>query len=159
MGGVLHNTHTQSCAGIYWNIMTTMDRETQANIVFFSETRNYPVKFVCLTVFYHSWWHQGAYPTCLSLRKLYGGLRLLRVSFVWMTALGKILACKNLLKMDYSIMSWCCVCKCSEETVNHHLIHCCVAFELWSYVFRSFGIQWVLQVRSLTYYVGGRRGS
>ena len=82
-----------------------------------------------------------------------------RVSFVWMTALGKILACKNLLKMDYSIMSWCCVCKCSEETVNHHLIHCCVAFELWSYVFRSFGIQWVLQVRSLTYYVGGRMGS
>ena len=78
MGGVLHNTHTQSCAGIYWNIMTTMDRETQANIVFFSETRNYPVKFVCLTVFYHSWWHQGAYPTCLSLQKLYGGLRLLR---------------------------------------------------------------------------------
>lgn len=82
MGGVLHKTHTrtQSCAGMYWNIMTTnsMDRETQGNIVFFSETRNYPVKFVCLTVFYHSWWCQGAYPTCLSLRKLYGGLRLLR---------------------------------------------------------------------------------
>ena len=48
MGGVLHNTHThtQSFAGMYWNNMTTMDRETKGNIVFFSETRNYLVKFV-----------------------------------------------------------------------------------------------------------------
>ena len=51
------------------------------------------------------------------------------------------------------------MCKCSVETVNCLLIHCSVAFELWSYVFRSFGIQWVLQIRSLAYYVGGGMGS
>ena len=57
-------------------------------------------------------------------------------------------------------MSWCRLCKCSEETmtifwyikrseetVGHPLIHSSVEFELWSYVFRSFGIQLVLPAK------------
>ena len=45
----------------------------------------------------------------------------------------------------YSIMSWFCMCRCRGETVNHLLIHCSAAAELWNFVFRSFGIQmWIL---------------
>ena len=33
---------------------------------------------------------------------------------------------------------------CNEETVDHLLLHCGKAYWLWSLVFRSFGISWVL---------------
>ena len=36
------------------------------------------------------------------------------------------------------------MCRCSGEMVDHLLLHCSVAFELWSFIFRSFGIQLVL---------------
>lgn len=38
----------------------------------------------------------------------------------------------------------CCMCRCSGETVDHHLLHCSVAAEVWSFVFHSFGVAWVL---------------
>ena len=68
-----------------------------------------------------------------------------RVSFfVWTTALGKILTADNLRKSSYFIVDWCCMCRCDGEFVNHLLIHCGVALQLWSFVFRSFGVAWVL---------------
>ena len=36
------------------------------------------------------------------------------------------------------------MCRCSEETVDHLLLHCKRAYRLWSFTFRSFGISWVL---------------
>ena len=60
--------------------------------------------------------------------------------FVCTTAWGKILTCENLLYRGYSMVSSCCMCLCSGETVDHLLIHCSVAFELGSFVFRTFGI-------------------
>ena len=36
------------------------------------------------------------------------------------------------------------MCCCSVETVDHLLIHCPVAGALWSWVFHTFGIYWVL---------------
>ena len=41
-------------------------------------------------------------------------------------------------------MGWCCMCHYSGETVEHLLLHCSVAFMLWSFLFRSFGFHWVL---------------
>jgi hypothetical protein len=41
-------------------------------------------------------------------------------------------------------VGWCCMCRCSGETVSHLLLHCDVAFGLWSRAFDVFGIQWVL---------------
>ena len=41
-------------------------------------------------------------------------------------------------------MGWCCMCRCSGETVDHLLIHYIDTMDLWSFVFRPFGIQWVL---------------
>ena len=41
-------------------------------------------------------------------------------------------------------MGWCCLCRCGGETVDHLLLHSLVATEVWSFVFRSFGVEWVL---------------
>ena len=39
----------------------------------------------------------------------------------------------------------CCImCRCNGEMVDHLLLHCGKAYWLWSLVFRSFGIFWVL---------------
>uniref|UniRef100_A0A2N9F9F3 Reverse transcriptase domain-containing protein n=1 Tax=Fagus sylvatica TaxID=28930 RepID=A0A2N9F9F3_FAGSY len=39
---------------------------------------------------------------------------------------------------------WCCMCKAHGESVNHLLLHCTVAQELWSLIFALFGIAWVI---------------
>ena len=36
------------------------------------------------------------------------------------------------------------MCRCDGETISHLLLHCPIAYGLWSVVFRSFGILWVL---------------
>ena len=41
------------------------------------------------------------------------------------------------------------MCRCSRVTVDHLLIHCSMAFELWSFIFRMFGVHWVLQEKVL----------
>jgi hypothetical protein len=64
--------------------------------------------------------------------------------FVWTSALGKILTTDNLRKRRVIIQDWCCMCKSSGETVNHLLLHCPVAWELWSMVWILFGITWVM---------------
>jgi len=40
----------------------------------------------------------------------------------------------------YTLISWCCMCRCSEEMVDHLLLNCIVAFDLWNFTFRSFGM-------------------
>lgn len=84
----------------------------------------------------------GVHLLCLSLGKPYGGLRiLLEFPFVvWTAAWGEILTCDSLIKRGYAMLS-CCMCQCNWETVVHLLMHCSVAFDLWSYVFQMFGIQ------------------
>jgi hypothetical protein len=37
-----------------------------------------------------------------------------------------------------------CMCRSAGETVDHLFLYCRVVRELWSFVFRSFGIDWVL---------------
>ena len=44
--------------------------------------------------------------------------------------------------MDF--VDWCIMCQCNVETVDHLLLHCGKTNRLWSLVFRSFGISWVL---------------
>ncbi len=64
--------------------------------------------------------------------------------FVWTAAWNKILTCDNLRKRGYTLPSWCCMCCCGGETADHLLLHCSVANALWSWVFYSFGVQWVM---------------
>ena len=104
----------------------------------------------------------GAPLQCLSLGKPYGGPRLLgKFPFLCGWQLGKkflsylskkkkkILICDYLIKRDYSMVSWCCICRCSGEIVDLLLIHCSVVFELWSLIFMVFGVQWVLSEKVL----------
>ena len=68
-----------------------------------------------------------------------------RVSFfVWTAAWDKILTGDNLRERGLNLVDWCIMCRCNGETVDHLLLHCEKAFQLWSLVFRSFGISWVL---------------
>ena len=56
-----------------------------------------------------------------------------RVAFVsWTATLGKILTIENLQYKGVAIVDWCYMCKTSEESVNHLLLHCPIAYELWS---------------------------
>ena len=64
--------------------------------------------------------------------------------FVWTTAWDKILTCENLRRQGIVMVGWCCMCRCNVETLAHLLLHCPEARELWSFVFREFGVDWVI---------------
>jgi hypothetical protein len=64
--------------------------------------------------------------------------------FVWSAALSKILTHENLRKRNVVVIEWCCMCKKNGESMNHLLLYCAVACELWSYIFTLFGIEWVI---------------
>ena len=59
--------------------------------------------------------------------------------FTWTAALERILTVDNLRKRRVIIVDWCCMCKDHGESVNHLLLHCIVAQELWSLIFALFG--------------------
>ena len=54
------------------------------------------------------------------------------------------------------MVGWCCLCKCNDETVAHLLLHCPVAREVWSYIFRLFGVDWVISGSVLDHVAGWR---
>ena len=62
--------------------------------------------------------------------------------FVSTAAWGKILTTKPLGRRGFTIMDWCCLCKCDGESVDNLLLHCGEVFRLWSFTFRSFGVFW-----------------
>uniref|UniRef100_A0A2N9IS02 Reverse transcriptase zinc-binding domain-containing protein n=1 Tax=Fagus sylvatica TaxID=28930 RepID=A0A2N9IS02_FAGSY len=85
----------------------------------------------------------------LSLEEYMEGLRYLQgcLFCVWTATLGKILPADNLCRRGIPVVSWCCMCKADAETVDHLLLHCSYAKELWDMVFGLFGIQWVMPKR------------
>ena len=69
----------------------------------------------------------------------------LRVAFFsWTVALGKILTTNNLWKRHIAVVEWCFMCKRCRKSVDHLLLHCPIAYDLWSMVFYLFGIHWVM---------------
>jgi hypothetical protein len=64
--------------------------------------------------------------------------------FVWTTSLGKILTHDNLRKRNVLVIEWCCMCKKSGESIEHLLLHCQVARDLWSYIRTLSGVEWVM---------------
>ena len=54
---------------------------------------------------------------------------------------GKKFSSEYLIKIGLSMVSRCCMSS--------------MAFKLWSFIFRMFGVQWVYQRRFLIYYLGG----
>ena len=67
--------------------------------------------------------------------------------FSWTVALGKILTINNLRKRHLVVLEWCFMCKRCGESVDHLLLHCPIAFEMWSMIFCLFGVCWVMLQR------------
>ena len=42
------------------------------------------------------------------------------------------------------VLDWCCMSKKGGETVDHLLLLCSFARELWTMVFGLFGVTWVM---------------
>ena len=64
--------------------------------------------------------------------------------FAWFASLCKILTIDNLRKRSMLVLDWCYMCKRCGEFMDHLLLHCPIAWELWSLVFYLFGIHWVM---------------
>jgi hypothetical protein len=64
--------------------------------------------------------------------------------FIWTAALGRILTTDNLRRRRILILDWCCMCQSDGESVNHLLLHCRVAQELWNMILNMFGVSWVM---------------
>ena len=64
--------------------------------------------------------------------------------FVWCVAWNKILTRDNLRLRRLEYMDWCIMCHHCEDTVDHLLLHCEIANQLWSFVFITFGLSWVI---------------
>ena len=60
--------------------------------------------------------------------------------FVWTVALGNILTVDNIWKQKILILDCYCMCKRNGELVDHLLIHCPLASDLWSMILTLFGI-------------------
>ena len=43
-----------------------------------------------------------------------------------------------------SLATWCCMCCCDGESVDHLLLHCPVTHYLWTFMLQAFGIHWVM---------------
>ena len=67
--------------------------------------------------------------------------------FSWTASLGKILTTDNLQKRHIVVLEWCYLCKRCGESVDHLLLHCPIAYEMWSMFFCLFGICWVMPQR------------
>ena len=63
---------------------------------------------------------------------------------MWTAAWDKILTGDNLRNRGFDNVDWCIMCRCCGKTIDHFLLHCEKAHRWWSFVFRSFGISWVL---------------
>jgi hypothetical protein len=38
------------------------------------------------------------------------------------------------------IIDWCCICKCSKESIDPLLLHCSMASDIWSFIFGLTGL-------------------
>ena len=83
----------------------------------------------------------------------------LKVSFfVWMASLNRILTIDNLIRRGWVLVNGCCV---EMETVDHLLLHCVVASQLWPLIFAIFGLTWAQAgsvASMLASWSGGRVG-
>ena len=74
--------------------------------------------------------------------------------FSWTAGLGRLLTIDNLRKRHLILVDWCCMCKRSGESVDHLLLHCPMAWELWSMVLGLFGVHWVMRCHVLDVWAG-----
>lgn len=64
--------------------------------------------------------------------------------FLFGLQLGKRFSWLIIWNKGFAFVDWCVMCRCCRETVDRLMLHCEKAYWLWNFVFRSFGISWVL---------------
>jgi mannosylglycoprotein endo-beta-mannosidase len=64
--------------------------------------------------------------------------------FVWEVMHGKILTIDNLRRRGICVIDWCYLCKGDAESIDHLLLHCSVASELWNFVLSLTQLTWVM---------------
>ena len=74
--------------------------------------------------------------------------------FSWTAALGKILFIENLQQRGIIALEWCYMLKCSGELVDHLFLYCPIAYDLWTVVWRLFGLLRVMSQKVLDLLVG-----
>ena len=68
---------------------------------------------------------RGSSSTTFPWNNIWGMKAPCQVSFFdWIAAWGKILIGDYLRRRGIPIVDWCCLCQCSEESVDHLLLHC-----------------------------------
>jgi hypothetical protein len=81
----------------------------------------------------------------------------LRVAFVsWLAASDKFLTTNNLKKWHIIVVEWCCICKKNEESVGHLLLHREIIGALWTTIFTSVGLAWVMPRRVVYFFASWR---
>ena len=64
-----------------------------------------------------------------------------------LSSLVKILTTDNLHIRSIIVLDRCYMCKRWGELVDYLLLHCPIAYELWSLVFCLFGLHWVMPLK------------
>ena len=54
--------------------------------------------------------------------------------FLWTATHDRILTLDNLMLRDHPLTTWCCMCCCDGESVDHLLLHCPVTHSLWTFI-------------------------
>lgn len=61
---------------------------------------------------------------------------------MWTACKGKILTMDNLQKHGFILTNACLLCIKNGESINHIIIHCEYAREMWYFTFREVGLVW-----------------
>lgn len=64
----------------------------------------------------------------------------------------------NLRKRGFILIEWCCMCKNSDETVDHLLLRCEFARDLLNYFFSKMGFAWVVMPERVANLLASWRG-
>jgi hypothetical protein len=64
--------------------------------------------------------------------------------FVWTAVRSKILTLDNLGRRGLVVVNRCWLCEVEGESVDHLLLHCAAARDLWYAFFARFGLCWVM---------------
>ena len=54
-----------------------------------------------------------------------------------------MLTIDNLIRRRQVLVNWCCMCRSDAESIPHLLLHCRVAYHLWTVALALFGMVWV----------------
>ena len=87
--------------------------------------------YICVSVCAHTWFQSACWESIVD-------------SIVLIVAWNKILTGDNLRLRGFDFVDWCIMCRRCGETVDHLLLHYEKAHRLWSFVFKSLWISWLL---------------